>query len=150
MNKAGEKVKAAGLELCYHHHSFEYEPLEGQVPMDVLVERFDPKLVGFEVDVFWLSIAGRDPVKTIDTLGRRVRLLHLKDKAKGTANEFQERNVKPQAFAEVGSGSIDFPGVIAAGKRAGVAHAFVEQDHTSGDPLESLKKSHAYLASLKV
>jgi sugar phosphate isomerase/epimerase len=150
MNKAGEKCGAAGLSLCYHHHSFEFEPLEGKVPMDVLVERFDPKHVGFEIDVFWLSISGRDPVKTIRDLGPRVRLLHLKDKAKGTPNELQERNVKPGAFAEVGSGVVDFRGVIAAGKAAGVAHGFVEQDHTPGDPLESLKKSYAYLSTLKV
>jgi sugar phosphate isomerase/epimerase len=148
MNAAGEKCRAAGLELCYHHHSFEFEPLEGQVPMDLLVSGFDPKKVGFEIDVFWLSIAGRDPVKTIRDLGSRVRLVHLKDKAKGTADALQERNVKPEAFAEVGSGSIDFKGVLAAARAAGVAHAFVEQDHTPGDPLESLKKSFGYLKSL--
>ena len=87
--------------------------------MDILVERFDKKLVGFELDVFWLSMAGQDPVKTIQKLGPRARLLHLKDKAKGTANEFQERNVKPEAFAEVGSGVVDFPGILAAAKTAG-------------------------------
>ena len=118
--------------------------------MDLLVERFDPKKVGFEIDVFWLSIAGEDPAKTIRDLGPRVRLLHLKDKAKGTANSFQEGQVKPEAFAEVGSGVVDFPGVLAAGQAAGVAHAFVEQDQTPGDPLESLKKSYGYLAGLKV
>jgi len=150
MNRAGEKCAAAGLQLCYHHHSFEFEPLEGKVPMDVLLERFDKKMVGFEIDVFWLSIAGRDPVKTIRDLGPRVRLLHLKDKAKGTPDEFQERNVMPGAFTEVGSGVVDFPGVLTAGKAAGVAHGFVEQDQTPGDPLESLKKSHGYLKTLKV
>ena len=150
MNKAGEKCAAAGIALSYHHHSFEFAALEGQVPMDILVERFDKKLVGFELDVFWLSMAGQDPAKTIRKLGPRARLLHLKDKAKGTANEFQERNVKPEAFAEVGSGVVDFPGLLAAAKTAGVAHAFVEQDQTPGDPLQSLKKSFGYLQTLKV
>lgn len=150
MNRAGEKCDAAGISLCYHHHAFEYEPLEGKVPMDVLVERFDAKKVGFEIDVFWVSIAGADPVKTIRDLGPRVRLLHLKDKAKGTVNLYQESQVKAEAFTEVGSGVVDFPGVLAAGKAAGVAHAFVEQDQTAGDPVDSLKKSYGYLAGLKV
>jgi sugar phosphate isomerase/epimerase len=150
MNRAGEKCAAAGLSLCYHHHSFEFEPLEGKVPMDVLVERFDKKAVGYEIDVFWLSIAGRDPVKTIRDLGSRVRLLHLKDKSKGTSNEYQESKVKPGAFTEVGSGVVDFPGVLAAGKAVGVAHGFVEQDQTPGDPLASLKKSYDYLETLKI
>jgi len=149
MNKAGEKCRAAGIELCYHHHSFEYEALEGQTPMSLLVDRFDRKNVGFEIDVFWVSIAGADPVKTIRDLGPRVRLVHLKDKTKGTPNELQERNVKPGAFAEVGSGAVDIPGVLAASKAAGVAHGFVEQDQTPGDPLDSLKKSYTYLAGLK-
>jgi sugar phosphate isomerase/epimerase len=149
MTRAGEKCAAAGITLCYHHHSFEYEPLEGKLPMDLLVERFDRKKVGFEIDVFWVSIAGADPVKTIRDLGSRVRLLHLKDKTKGTANEFQERNVKAEAFAEVGSGVVDFAGVLAAGRAVGVAHAFVEQDQTPGDPVESLRKSYGFLAGLK-
>lgn len=150
MNKAAEKCAASGVTLSYHHHSFEFAALEGQVPMDILLERFDKKLVGFELDVFWLSMAGQDPVRMIRKLGPRARLLHLKDKAKGTANEFQERDVKPAAFAEVGSGVVDFPGVLAAARTAGVAHAFVEQDQTPGDPLLSLKKSFDYLQTLKV
>jgi sugar phosphate isomerase/epimerase len=150
MNKAGEKCSAAGLTLSYHHHAFEFEPLEGTLPMDLLLERFDKKHVGFELDVFWLSMAGQDPVKMIQKLGPRVRLVHLKDKAKGTANEFQERNVKPEAFTELGAGVVDFPAILAAAKTAGVAHAFVEQDHTPGDPLDSLKKSIGYLKTLKV
>jgi sugar phosphate isomerase/epimerase len=150
MNAAGERCNAAQVSLCYHHHSFEFEPLEGKVPMELLLERLDPKRVGFEVDVFWISIAGRDPVKTIRELGPRVRLLHLKDKAKDTPVEYQERSVKPGAFAEVGGGVVDFPGVLAAAKAAGVAHAFVEQDHTPGDPLDSLRKSFGYLQGLKI
>jgi sugar phosphate isomerase/epimerase len=149
MNAAGDKCAAAGISLCYHHHSFEYEPLEGKVPMELLVERFDAKKVGFEIDVFWVSVAGADPVKTIRDLGPRVRLLHLKDKSRGTANAFQERDVKAEAFTEVGNGVVDFPGILAAGKAAGTAHAFVEQDQTPGDPLESLKKSFGYLSKLK-
>lgn len=150
MNRAGEKCNAAGISLCYHHHSFEYEALEGKRPMDLLVERFDPKKVGFEIDVFWLSVAGEDPVKTIRDLGPRVRLLHLKDKRQGTPNSFQEGQVKAEAFAEVGSGVVDFRGVLAAGRAVGVAHAFVEQDQTPGDPIASLRKSYGFLAGLKV
>jgi sugar phosphate isomerase/epimerase len=91
-----------------------------------------------------------DPAKTIRDLGARVRLLHLKDKAKGTPNSFQEGKVKPEAFTEVGSGALDIPAVLAAGRAAGVAHAFVEQDQTPGDPLDSLRKSYDYLAAQKV
>jgi sugar phosphate isomerase/epimerase len=150
MNQAGEKCRAAGLELCYHHHGFEFKPLEGKPPMDLLVAGLDARKVGFEIDVFWVSISGHDPVKVIRNLGPRVRLLHLKDKAKGTANEYDEFNVKPEAFTEVGSGEVDFKGVIVAAKAAGVAHAFVEQDHRPGDPLDSLKKSYDYLKALTV
>jgi sugar phosphate isomerase/epimerase len=150
MNKAGETCRAAGLTLGYHSHAFEFEPLEGQVPMDILVARFDKQNVGFEIDVFWFSMGGRDPKQAIHDLGPRVRLLHLKDRAPGSASAFQESKVPPTAFAAVGSGELDFPGILHASAGSGVTHAFVEQDHCPGDPLDSLKQSYLYLAGLKL
>ena len=64
-NQAGETANKHGLRLCYHNHAFEFEPLAEQSPFDVLVERFDPELAFFEVDVFWVSVSGQDPVELL-------------------------------------------------------------------------------------
>jgi sugar phosphate isomerase/epimerase len=145
MNHVAASAKKAGLAFGYHNHAFEFGKLaDGTRPIDTILETFDPSLVRFEVDVFWVSVTGNDPVEFINKLGKRVMLVHLKDKAKGTPVKFEE-NVEKEAFAEVGSGSIDFPAVIKAAQAVGVEHYFVEQDQ-SPDPLASLKKSYEYLS----
>lgn len=148
MNAAGERIRKAGLSLAYHHHGFEFEPIEGVRPFDLLAQRFDKALVKFEVDVFWVAITGADPVAEIRKLAGRVSLVHLKEKARDAARQTDEAKVKPSDFVSAGEGSLNFPAIIAASKRAGAKHFFVEQDE-SPDPLESLRKSFAYLRKVK-
>ncbi len=147
LNHAGEKAKAAGLKFCYHNHAFEFEPMEGTTPFQVMMDRTDPKLVGLEMDAFWVSVAGHDPAQLLGKLSGRVPLLHLKDKERGTPLMYKE-SVARTAFKEVGHGVIDWPKVLNAAESAGVSHYFVEQDQTPGDPVESLRQSFAYLSKL--
>ncbi|MGD0666483.1 MAG: sugar phosphate isomerase/epimerase [Bryobacteraceae bacterium] len=148
LNRAGEKCRAVGLGFCYHNHAFEFEPMEGTTGFEVMMEGLDPNLCGFEVDCFWVSVAGHDPAALLQKLSGRVPLLHLKDKAPGTPVMFQE-SVDRSAFKEVGSGVIDWPAVLRAAASAGVQHYFVEQDQTPGDPVDSLRQSFGYLSKLR-
>ncbi|MGC8758921.1 MAG: sugar phosphate isomerase/epimerase family protein [Bryobacteraceae bacterium] len=148
MNRAGEECRRLGVQLCYHHHSFEFDPATGKRPFDVLVEKFDPKLVQFEVDTFWLKIGGEDPARMLRRLKGRVSLVHLKDAARGAAVEYNEGKVPREAFKEVGNGELHWPDILKACEEAGVKHYIVEQDWWPGDPLDSLKQSIRYLRSL--
>jgi sugar phosphate isomerase/epimerase len=149
MNKAGEKVKKAGMQLCYHNHGFEFEPqADGKRPLDLLFASFDKANVKFELDVFWVGITGADPVALLNEHAGRVALVHLKDKAKDAPKETNEAKVPPATFKEVGNGSLDFAAILKAATSAGVEHFFVEQDHTPGNPIASLKQSYTYLQSL--
>jgi sugar phosphate isomerase/epimerase len=149
MNRAGKLAKSAGVTLGYHNHGFEFEKLpDGQRPLDVLLKTFDPSLVQIELDVYWVGITGADPVALINQLGKRVPLLHLKDKDAAAPVETDEGKVARTSFKEVGSGGLDFPAILKAAASAGVSHLFVEQDQTPGDPIASLKKSYEYLAKL--
>ncbi|GIU73634.1 MAG: hypothetical protein KatS3mg004_0721 [Bryobacteraceae bacterium] len=148
MNRAGEECRRLGVQLCYHHHSFEFDPATGRRPFDVLVEKFDPKVVQFEVDTFWLKIGGEDPARMLRRLKGRVSLVHLKDAARGAAVEYNEGKVPREAFKEIGNGELDWPEILKACEEAGVKHYLVEQDWWPGDPLESLKQSIRYLRSL--
>ena len=147
-NKAGETVQKAGMQFCYHHHAFEFGPKEGSRPIDVFLERFDPKLVKFETDVFWASVAGQDPVELLHQWKGRVALMHLKDKAPGVKTHYAE-NLPASAFREVGFGVLDFKRILAAAPEAGVQHYFVEQDEVAEDPVESLRASYRTLEALK-
>jgi sugar phosphate isomerase/epimerase len=149
MNKAGDTARRAGITLGYHNHGFEFEKLsDGRTPLDVLVAEFDPKLVTLELDVFWVGITGADPVALLKKFSKRVTLVHLKDKARGAAAQTDESKVTRDTFKEVGAGALDFAAILKAAEAAGVQHYFVEQDHTPGDPLASLKQSYAYLEKL--
>jgi sugar phosphate isomerase/epimerase len=147
MNHAGEVCKKAGLQFAYHNHAFEFGGKPGERPIDIFKDRLDKKLVALEMDIFWVSVAGNDPLEMLKQWKGRVALLHLKDKEKGTPVQYSE-SVPKSAFKEVGSGVVDIPAVLKAAPAAGVKHYFVEQDQTAGDPLDSLRKSFDYIQSI--
>ena len=147
LNRAGEKCRAAGMTFCYHNHAFEFATEKGATLFQVMLDNTDKNLVSLELDVFWVSVAGGDPAEMIQRLSGRVPLLHLKDKAEGTAVMYKE-SVPRTAFKEVGSGVLDWPKVLRAAAAANVAHYFVEQDQTPGDPVQSLRQSFGYLSKL--
>lgn len=147
LNKAGEQAKKRKLTLCYHNHAHDFQPIDGKPAVEMLLSETRPELVSLEMDVFWVSVAGLDPVAMLKKHAGRVPLVHLKDKAAGIAKQYNEE-VPKSAFKEVGSGSIDIPGVLKAADSAGVKHYFVEQDQTSGDPIASLRQSYKYLSGL--
>jgi sugar phosphate isomerase/epimerase len=144
MNHAGEMCKKAGLQFAYHNHAFEFGGKPKERPIDIFHARLDKKLVTLEMDVFWVSVAGHDPVEMLTQWKGRVGLLHLKDMQKGTPVQYSE-SVPATAFKEVGSGVVNFPAILRAAPDAGVKHYFVEQDQTPGDPLVSLRQSFDYL-----
>jgi sugar phosphate isomerase/epimerase len=147
MNHAGELCRKIGLQFAYHNHAFEFAGQAGDRPIDIFRARLDKSLVALEMDVFWVSVAGNDPLEMMKQWSGRVGLLHLKDKEKGTPVQYSE-SVDKSAFKEVGSGVIDIPALMKAAPAAGVKHYFVEQDQTAGDPLDSLRKSFDYIQSI--
>jgi sugar phosphate isomerase/epimerase len=149
LNRAGEQTAKAGITLCYHNHAFEFKGQPGSRVWDVMVERFDKKYVQFELDVFWVSVAGLVPIDVIKSLSGRLPLIHLKDKGWGTPTQFDE-SVKPEAFKEVGAGTMEFPPILRACEKAGVKHYLVEQDQTPKDPLASIRLSYTNLRNMKI
>lgn len=145
LQDSGKRASAHGLQLCYHTHAFEYQPMEGTTPFEILMGETDAALVKLELDIFWAVVAGRDPVEILGKHKGRVPLIHLKDEARGmlSATQYNEK-VPKELFKEVGSGSLDIPAVLKAANEAGVQHYFVEQDQ-SPDAMASLRSSYAYL-----
>ncbi len=146
--KAGEACKKAGLGLAYHAHAFEYEPIGGERPIDIILKETPKDLLGLELDTFWASIAAMDPVKMVETHAGRVPLVHLKDKAKGTPVQYDEGKVPKDAFKEIGQGEVDYAKFLPAAAKAGVKYYYVEQDYCAGSPLDSLRASRQALSTL--
>lgn len=147
---AGEKCKAADIQLSYHNHSFEFKPLEDNVTgFEIFMERFHRDFVKFELDVFWAQLGGWNPVETLNKLTGRVTQVHLKDLKKGMGKQFDESKVPEDAYQPLGRGSIDMAKVIAACQEVGVEHCHVEQDY-SPDQIESLGVSMTHLSGLEI
>ncbi len=128
-----------GVEIGYHNHAFEFQKFEGKYGLDILLENTTPHLVNAELDVYWAAHAGVDPVAYLDKLGDRVRLLHLKD----MLDDAEKR------FAPVGSGTLDFKGMLAVAEKHGVRWGFVEQDRCyDTPPLDAIRTSFENLKKL--
>ena len=76
------ECKKAGLKLCYHNHAFEYQPYGSKFGLEMMMEGTDKNLVGLELDAFWASVGGHDPVELLNQYKGRVDLMHIKDKDK--------------------------------------------------------------------
>jgi sugar phosphate isomerase/epimerase len=139
LNRAGERTRRAGIQLCYHNHDFEFEPSGGHIPYDLLLARADSRLVKVQLDLYWIAKAGRGALDYFARYPGRFPSLHVKDMDAAA----------PRSFTEVGRGVIDFKSIFAAAPRAGVKHYFVEQDETPGSPFDSVKVSLDYLRRLR-
>jgi len=145
-NKGAEQAKKAGIQLSYHNHSFEFQPLEGGVTgYETMIKEFSPDM-HFEVDVFWIQLGGKDPVDMIRQLKGRVSQLHLKDLNKSIKAPMFS-GVPKEAFEELGDGVIGMEPIIKAAEEAGVKICHVEQDH-SPHPIKSIQQSISHLKTL--
>jgi sugar phosphate isomerase/epimerase len=142
-NKLGEQSKKAGITVTYHNHNFEYRVFDGVVAYDELLNQTDPRLVQMEIDIFWTTIAGKDPIEYFNRYPGRFPLWHLKDLKAGF--EHTTEPVKGQPFAPIGGGTINWKRVFGGAKKAGLKYYFVEQDRWDTTPLESAKSSCEFL-----
>jgi len=132
-NEAGEKCRKAGITFGFHNHQVEFREIDGMVPYDLLVENSDPRLVVFELDIAWITAAGKDPVAYFKKYPGRFPIWHLKD----LSPEMQA--------ATLGEGIIDFRPILAMSKKAGMKYWFVEQDNCrTHSPMESIAISRRY------
>ncbi len=139
INTLGKKCKKAGLKLLYHNHDFEFiKDADGIVPIDYLLEHTDPEYVNFQMDLYWVTKAGADPVAYFEKYPRRFKIWHVKDM------DEQGR------FAPVGKGKIDFARILKKKRLSGMKYYMVEQDMTFDGlkPLEAIKISHEGLKKI--
>jgi sugar phosphate isomerase/epimerase len=136
----GQLCKQHGMRFAFHNHNYEFQDFHGTTGYDVILKETDPDLVWLEMDCYWIAQAGRDPVLMLNQLGKRVRLLHLKDR-KPNVPTSQELNDAASQFAEVGRGTLKWREILLIAQRIGVEYYFVEQDE-SEKPFESLKISY--------
>ncbi|MCK5066191.1 MAG: sugar phosphate isomerase/epimerase [Bacteroidales bacterium] len=153
-NKFGEKCKEAGIRYGYHTHSQEFAIYDGATAFDILVKNTDPGLVCFELDLFWATVAGVDPVKVIQQYPGRVKLLHIKemtkkmDKIYNTNEPFDNMAIAMEIMGNqtiIGEGIIDFKTIINQVDNAGIEYMVIESDF----PPEPIKFAEESIKNLK-
>ena len=138
LNQLGPQAKAAGLRLAYHNHDFEIRPVNGVRPLDMMLDKTDPSLVDFEMDLYWVVFGGGDPLDFFARHPHRFAMVHVKDSSGPPDNK----------IVDVGKGVIDFKKIFDQSEKAGIKHYFVEHDQPA-DPIASIRNSYNYLHALR-
>lgn len=136
LNELGDACEKAGTHFAYHNHDFEFAPIDGKVPFDLLLDETDPALVKFELDLFWTVKAGHNPLDYFASYPDRFTLCHVKDMAEGGE------------MVDVGDGELDFAAIFRQSEQAGLKYYFVEHDGPA-DPMASIETSYKYLKALQ-
>ena len=149
-NRAGETCRKAGIQFAYHNHHFEFVPVNGVVPFDLLLKECDPNLVKMELDLCWITVARKDPLTYFERYPGRFPLVHVKGLKK--IPEGQAPVPFDQAIpniTDVGLNDVvDWKRIFAKSSQAGIRHYFVEHDQPP-TPFESIQTSATYLHSLR-
>jgi sugar phosphate isomerase/epimerase len=135
-NRIGEQLQRLGLRFAYHNHDFEFRPLPGgEIGYDILVNETDQRYVKLQLDLFWISKAGKDPLTYFAKFPGRFPMVHVKDMT-GRG-----------AMVDVGKGVIDWGRIFAKRREAGIEHFYVEHDEPAS-PFDDIKISYDYLVRL--
>jgi sugar phosphate isomerase/epimerase len=145
LNRHGTEFRRHGVKFAYHNHNVEFARYGDTDGLSILLKNTDPNLVSFEMDAGWVAAAGRDPVEILKANPGRFRLMHVKDLVQGHTPNTIMRAQTP----EVGAGVIDWPRILPVAIECGVRHFAVEQEPPyTGAPIDSARKSYAYLSQL--
>lgn len=152
LNTIGSHAARYGFKALYHNHGYGLAPLDGQIPLHVLIERLDPSVVALEMDLFWTVAGGADPVALLDAYPKHYRLMHVKDATKVVrfAGDGGDRAQWIPLFpfmTTAGNGVLDLPRILSHAARAGVQHFIVEQDNAA-NPERDLRASIEYLRTV--
>lgn len=134
LNHAGMAMKREGLQLVYHNHDFEFLTTfgDGRTMYETLADSTHPRLVKFQLDLYWVVAGGIEPVDVIYRYRKRIVTLHVKDRD------------EDGFFADVGEGLINFAEIFDTRK---FRYYIVENDEPD-DPIESIKDSYYNLRQI--
>jgi len=139
--RAGSEARAAGIKCGFHNHDVDFAPIRGTrdtTPFDILLRETTPEHVVFELDLYWITKAGRDPLDYFARYPGRFELVHVKDSA----------GAPEHRMVDVGRGRIDFRSIFARHEQAGIRHYFVEHDEPA-DPFGFARTSYEFLKRLE-
>lgn len=140
-NKAGEICKKYGLKFAYHNHAYSFEERNGVIGQDILLANSDPKLVKFELDIFWIEAAGVSAIEHLQKHPGRYELCHVK--------QMISKDPKP-AQGTLANGMLNFQNILNVARKSGMKYYLVEQEEYAGTSLEAMADNAKYMSSLRI
>ena len=144
-NQKGEICKKNGIRFAYHNHDYSFTTMNGEMGQDVMMKNTDPKLVDFELDMYWVVAAGQDIETWLKKYPKRFRLCHVKDRKKDATPTQKDESVV------IGTGSINYPAILKKAKKLGMEYYIVEQEKWEGTtPMQAAQADAAYMKTLSI
>lgn len=147
LNEAGAACKSKGIQLCYHNHSFEFQPTENTSPIEVMLDILDPELVKIELDIFWCSLAGINVEDFIAKYQSFVALLHLGDVSAESAQMYRAVTLPQETYKAIGNGKVNFDTILNANTTEKVPYYFINLQQ-SENIFDDISTSIHYLKNL--
>ncbi len=153
-NKIGASAAKHDLRFAYHNHGNGLKEMDGKIPMELILEQTDPKLVYMQMDIYWATAGGIDPVAYLDKYPGRFRLMHIKDMSKkvqfsGDGGDSKQWIELFPYLTDAGSGVLDIKSILSHAKKSGMEHYIVERD-LAPNPEEALGNAYQYVSTLKL
>jgi sugar phosphate isomerase/epimerase len=146
LNKQGEALRKVGIGVAYHNHNLDFAPIGKTTGWDILWRETEPDLVGYELDIGWVQLAGIDPVRFLNKVKGRVKLLHIRDMSQSQPRGYRVAMGSPT----VGTGLLNWERILPAAYRAGARHFLVEQEPQAGTaPIDAATDAYTFLARLQ-
>lgn len=132
LNEYGKIFRDAGILFGYHNHAHEFSQIDGQMPIDVLLENCDIDNVFFQMDTHHVVNGKCSPVEYAEKYSGRIPVIHVKDNKDG-------------GDCTLGEGCVDFPSVF---KNAGKIDYYVVENENHGTNEKELLDSAIYLKNI--
>jgi sugar phosphate isomerase/epimerase len=151
-NRIGANAKKGGIRFGYHNHGYGLKEIDGKIPLNLILDNTDPSLVYLEMDLYWTTAGGADPIAYLTHYPNRYKLMHVKDMSKkvrfsGDGGDSKQWIELFPYMTTAGNGVLDLKNILPKAKASGVDHFIVEQDMVK-DPQIALKKSFDYLNTI--
>lgn len=140
-NACGDVCKKNGIRFAYHNHGYTFQPVEGVLPQDLLMQNTNEDTVDYQMDIYWVVTPGADPVAWLNKYPGRWTTCHVKDRLKQATTD--------DASCDLGTGAIDLKSILKTASQKGMKYYVVEQEnYPNSTPLKSVETDAAWMKKL--
>ena len=135
-DQISHQVRQSGMQVGYHNHAVEFQPLDGETPWDILFGNTSQDVI-MQLDLGNARHGGADPVPYLEKYPGRAVTIHLKD--------YSATNDK----ALLGEGDIRWDDVFRLCEPTGGTKWYiVEQESYAYPPLECVRRCREQLRAM--